>query len=251
MLRSVFILIQIAAAFMSYHQESAGKATGYSKFRTNAKKLTDTKKSMLLIYSIPGALAMLLLMVDYFRFGYTTRALYIAFAFALHFGKRVGEVQYVHKYSGGMDQEANIIICTAYSFDVLTTYLFASSSPINPIFFLLGHTIFLLGLIGNGYHHYLLANLRTGKNANGDKVYFLPEGGFFPYLINAHYFFEIVGYIGIWVGSGMDAYLGAVVLRVIGYLTGRAAGTKAWYLIKMPEEKEKIEQRKIMVPFYY
>jgi hypothetical protein len=251
MITNILIIAQLALAYLSFQQESAGKATGYSKFRENGAQLMDTKQAMLRLYSVPAVTAFILLLTEYFRFRLTTVSLFISFAFALHFSKRVAEVQFIHKYSGGMDKQAALTIGIVYTMDVILTHFLSYSTPIHPLWFLVGHTILIVGLLGNAYHHYLLSTLRSGKDDSGNKNYSLPTGGLFDYLVTPHYTFEILGYVGIWIASGFDAYFGAVMIRVTCYLTGRSIGTKQWYLEKMPEEKAKIESRKLLIPNYF
>jgi hypothetical protein len=83
-------------------------------------------------------------------------------------------------------------------------------------------------MAGNLYHHYLLANLRGGsKKTDGEKKYVAPKGGLFNYVAAPHYFFELLGWLGIAVvAQQMNAYL--VFLSMASYLSGRAYSQNGW-----------------------
>ena len=51
-----------------------------------------------------------------------------------------------------------------------------------------GLALFGVGLLGNFYHHYLLATLRSP----GETKYKVPRGGCFEYVAAPHYFFELL-----------------------------------------------------------
>lgn len=48
-----------------------------------------------------------------------------------------------------------------------------------------GVVLFLVGILGNFYHHFLLSKLRV----KGDKGYKIPKGGLFSLVICPHYLF--------------------------------------------------------------
>ncbi|XP_031654697.1 3-oxo-5-alpha-steroid 4-dehydrogenase 2b [Oncorhynchus kisutch] len=58
--------------------------------------------------------------------------------------------------------------------------------------FLIGSTLFLLGMAINVHSDYLLRNLRQP----GEVVYKIPKGGLFRYVSGANYFGEIVEWFG-------------------------------------------------------
>ena len=59
----------------------------------------------------------------------------------------------------------------------------------------LGYGFFVVGIVGNFYHHYLLASLRRSITFNDDCVvgeqerYHAPVGGGFAFVAAPHYFF--------------------------------------------------------------
>ncbi|CAJ1968785.1 unnamed protein product [Sphenostylis stenocarpa] len=63
--------------------------------------------------------------------------------------------------------------------------------PINLLY--PGIMTFVVGIIDNFYHHYLLSNLRE----NGEKEYKIPKGCLFEFVICPHYLPEIIQFYGI------------------------------------------------------
>ena len=88
---------------------------------------------------------------------------------------------------------------------------------------------FVVGIAGNFYHHYLLANLRrpTSKEQNEQKSYVAPHGGLFDYVAAPHYLFELIG----WLGIAMVAHHGNAFMVFGGmssYLSGRSVSQNRW-----------------------
>lgn len=180
------------------------------------------------------------------------RLLLVAAALSLHFSKRVLEVLFVHKYSGSICVSDNAQISLSYAIQVcLLLYsqlLSATASPSaakaalpgalpfpNQNLKWLGVALFLIGVTGNAYHHWLLSHLRK----DGNKKYVVPQGGLFGYLVCPHYVFEIVDMAGIALIS-QTLFSVCMVWFVSWYLTGRAIASKKWYLKKVegfPEER--------------
>ncbi len=121
------------------------------------------------------------------------------------------------------------------------------STPIVTLAF--GLVLFLIGMFGNFYHHWILRSLRPDKTYAFK--YVLPTGALFNYLITPHYFFEIISWAGICVAGNNDYYFWCVLLAVTIYLITRSMLTKKWYLEKMSEHQKIIKQRKIMIPFIF
>merc|ERR1712224_494068 len=98
-----------------------------------------------------------------------------------HFLKRDAEVLFLHKYSGDTDKNTAVSIGIYYAINSLMICLVS-----NPLVFgtgtgsSLGPILFAVGLIGNFYHHFLLAMLRSeGTSKSGTKESRAPRGGFF------------------------------------------------------------------------
>ena len=65
----------------------------------------------------------------------------------------------------------------------------------------LGTIIFIIGEMGNCYHHYLLAQLRKKKHVDDeylskDGKHVMPNGGLFDLVSTPHYTFEIMSWFG-------------------------------------------------------
>ncbi|CAA2972007.1 very-long-chain enoyl- reductase-like [Olea europaea subsp. europaea] len=86
-------------------------------------------------------------------------------AITIHFFKRIFEVLFVHKYSGFMDTEAAIAISISYLVHTATMiyshYLTLGFPEPQTDLKYVGALLFLVGISGNFYHHYLLSKLRT------------------------------------------------------------------------------------------
>ncbi|KAD2393174.1 hypothetical protein E3N88_40151 [Mikania micrantha] len=94
-----------------------------------------------------------------------------------------------------------------------------------------GVGLFLIGIIGNFYHHYILANLRK----DGEKEYKIPQGGLFDLVICPHYLFEVFAYGGISCIL-QTLYAFAFALGTVFYLTGRSYATREWYMSKFGDK---------------
>ncbi|KAI3883129.1 hypothetical protein MKX03_012529 [Papaver bracteatum] len=107
----------------------------------------------------------------------------------------------------------------------------------------IGVVVFLMGIVGKFYHHYILSKLRE----NSDTGYKIPKGGLFGRVIYPHYLFEILAFVGISVIS-QSLY---PILYAIGtgfYLTGRSYATRKWYNSKFPSFPKNV---KCLVPFVF
>lgn len=106
-----------------------------------------------------------------------------------------------------------------------------------------GIVLFLVGIIGNFYHHYLLSKLR-GK---GEKEYKIPKGGLFDLVVCPHYLFEIIVFYGV---SFMSQTLYSVSFAVgtTFYLLGRSYATRKWYLSKFEDFPNHV---KAVIPFLF
>ncbi|KAK4435944.1 3-oxo-5-alpha-steroid 4-dehydrogenase 1 [Sesamum alatum] len=104
-----------------------------------------------------------------------------------------------------------------------------------------GVLMFLVGVIGNFYHHYLLSKLRD----ENDKDYKIPRGGLFSLVICPHYLFEILTFIGIsFISQTLFSYLCSAGSAT--YLLIRSCATKNWYLSKFEDFPKNV---KALIPY--
>ncbi|KAL7590220.1 hypothetical protein Lser_V15G36538 [Lactuca serriola] len=248
---STMSVIGLTSLSSAGYMEIKGKHMQYSKFLNVGvvKKEDNTKLSsrngMLFSYTPAFLVGLASLLVFHDQ---DLRFMLLASALTAHFLKRVFEVVFLHKYSGSMLLESAIIISSSYTFSTATmiyTQYLSKDFP-EPLVDLkyIGTGLFVVGIIGNFYHHYLLANLRK----NGEREYKIPQGGLFDLVICPHYLFEILGYVGISCIS-QTLYAFAFTLGTIAYLTGRSYATREWYLSKFGDKFPK--NVKAFIPYIF
>ncbi|XP_060186429.1 uncharacterized protein LOC132615850 [Lycium barbarum] len=242
-------VISFAAMANGGFSEIKGKHMQYSKFigttkSENEKARIESKKGMLLSYSpafLAGVASFAIFPDGDLRFALVCSAL------TIHFFKRVFEVLFVHKYSGSMDVKATIRISFSYFlFTVTMIYSQHLTQGLpEPSIDLKygGFIIFLVGIIGNLYHHYLLSKLRT----KGEKEYKIPQGGLFKFAICPHYLFEILIFVGISCTS-QTLYAISFTLGSTFYLMGRSIATRRWYKSKFDDFPKDI---KALIPYIF
>ncbi|KAJ7522220.1 hypothetical protein O6H91_18G002100 [Diphasiastrum complanatum] len=266
----VFALALAFSGFMFFVVERSGNGLQYSKFVSPSNRVLKLggRIGFVILY-LPSCIAALLFLAQKLGYldlvlvlnriglqgwahhelgehtGLNLRLLAVTLALAIHFGKRVLEVIFLHRFSGKIDAGTCIFISLSYL--VVTVHILYAQElcqslddPSTSLFWL-GLALFLLGICGNFYHHYLLANLRK----DGQNAYMIPHGGLFEQVACPHYLFEIIDFWGIaLLGQTMIALSVAVFVSL--YLTSRSLSTKEWYLKKMdgfPSE------RKALIPF--
>ncbi|CAL1386880.1 unnamed protein product [Linum trigynum] len=186
----------------------------------------------------------------------SSRLLLVESALAIHFLKRLLETLFLHKYSGTMAVESAIPISLSYfSITAITIYaqrLTEEAMIPEPAvdLKLYGAVLFVVGIAGNFYHHYLLSKLRSdrGENSkNKNKEYKIPKGGMFELVICPHYLFEIIGFYGIALVS-QTLYAFCVAVGTTLYLMGRSKVTREWYLSKFDDFPAHV---KALIPFVF
>lgn len=260
--------------------ELKGDNAGYSKFADPNKQVkVPSRPGMVILYS--PALIVSLAYLSWAPKGEGNgREKATSGLLVLHFGKRVLESLFLHKYSGTMDADFLGPITTVYA---LTAALYAHQQrqiasyvhPLSDRVFKFGVALAIFGQLGNFWHHHYLASLRkkdvstskddyylarskkddegTEKDDEGTKKddqckkYVIPSGGLFRFVTMPHYFFEIAAWLGLaCVTQQFNAFLS--VGNMISYLAGRSVATTRWYKSKFPDYPA---ERKHLIPFLF
>jgi protein-S-isoprenylcysteine O-methyltransferase Ste14 len=177
----------------------------------------------------------------------------------IHFAKRCLEVLFLHSYSGRTDRSTPSIIGVYYALvTVLIAYasggngdgISALLSEPNNQRITIGTTLFCVGLIGNWYHHYLLAKLRnTKQKTDNESKYVAPNGGLFEYVATPHYLFELIGWLGVAIVSNhLNVYL--VFASMASYLGGRSVAQNEFNRGRFGE-REWPRDRRNLIPFVF
>eukprot|EP00977_Amphora_coffeiformis_P007825 scaffold1719_cov186-Amphora_coffeaeformis.AAC.3 len=214
----------------SYGRETANPFE-YSKF-ASGKKLDDpihTKNGMFRFYVPATIVGALISAYQYFLAGKDVFSLAAPLLF-VHFFKRSLEVAFVHHYSGTMPRHTGNTIGLMYVFWTMLVALTATPHATiqSKQMFQIGLILFVIGEVGNGYHHFLLRLLRQ-KRGKSEQRYVPPVGGLFGLVATPHYLFELVAWYGMaCVSQQAHAFLTAGVMT--SYLAGRAVMTNRWYM---------------------
>nr|XP_043614352.1 steroid 5-alpha-reductase DET2-like [Erigeron canadensis] len=233
--------------------EIMGNHLQYSKFANSNKTASTTNKQEagvkipsrigMLIFYTPAFLAGL---VSFFLFpGGDLRFFLLKLAVTLHFFKRDLEVLFVHKYSGGIILGSIIVVSGCYlsaAAGLITIHYLTLGQP-EPSVDLkyIGLITYIVGILGNFYHHKLLSELRK----NNEKEYKIPQGGLFNLVICPHYLFEITIFVGLsFISQTPLAF--ACTFGVSLYLTSRSYATRKWYMDKFEDFPKHI---KCVIPY--
>nr|TKR66442.1 hypothetical protein D5086_0000311320 [Populus alba] len=245
---SVVSLVAISGLGIS---EILGKHLQYSRFwNLNSEKSTRmqiklSSRTGMLVFYVPAFLSGVASFVLYPN--HDLRLFLVKATLTIHFFKRTIEVLFIHRYSGGMDVESLTPITLSYftsSVFVIYAQHLAQGLP-EPAVDLKypGIVLFLIGIIGNFYHHRLLSKLRS----NNDKEYKVPKGGLFDLVICPHYLFEILGILGISL-TAQTLYAFSFFIGSTLYLMGRSYATRRWYLSKFKDFPRDV---KALIPFVF
>eukprot|EP00579_Thalassiosira_antarctica_P004819 CAMPEP_0201884656 /NCGR_PEP_ID=MMETSP0902-20130614/17481_1 /ASSEMBLY_ACC=CAM_ASM_000551 /TAXON_ID=420261 /ORGANISM="Thalassiosira antarctica, Strain CCMP982" /LENGTH=253 /DNA_ID=CAMNT_0048413653 /DNA_START=200 /DNA_END=961 /DNA_ORIENTATION=+ len=253
--------MQLLVTATSYSAEANPKTRAqYSKVsQTKDDKLSTTwpsRLAMMVIYTPPVTASVALLVLGLQGVNLPAGTLTIpspslaAVLCAIQFGKRCLEVLFLHKYSGRTDRGTPIMISVYYTLMAVLIAYASGDGNENLDMMTVGTFIFAVGITGNFYHHYLLANLRSASNRNTNtSKYVVPRGGFFSYVAAPHYFFELIGWLGIAIVSNhLNVYL--VFAAMSSYLGGRSVAQNDFNR-KTFGEKEWPRDRKNLVPFVF
>ena len=226
----------------------------YSKFAQGVEVgfPIPSRTAMLLFYAPAGLVAV------YHLFSHHSaatsiiedRTLLAAVLMLLHFGKRCLEVLFLHKFSGETPMMSVVFISVLYILASNSCVHYAASvapfaaAGINETLRAVGLVLFVVGELGNLYHHHLLASLRKP----GETGYKVPRGGGFEFVAAPHYMFELVSWLGVslvtqhWIVNGF--FIGMAL-----YLADRARGQSEWNRTKLKDEYP--ASRGNMIPFVW
>lgn len=250
----LFNALQTLNIFAGYDAETKSP-TPYSKFAHDCNETkSGEKKDAMMVSSRVGMMiiyipAMITSMIHVFVLPLVFESMVPSLAglmLLVHFVKRTLEVLFLHKYSGSTASNMAITIGIFYA---LITFMISSVSTTesDEVCARLGQAVFFIGTIGNFYHHYLLASLRS--DTSSDRKYRPPKGGLFEYVATPHYLFELVAWAGIAIASQqMTGYLN--FLSMSSYLCARSKNQNEWNRQKF-DEKEWPESRKNLIPFLH
>uniref|UniRef100_A0A3P9A9X2 3-oxo-5alpha-steroid 4-dehydrogenase (NADP(+)) n=1 Tax=Esox lucius TaxID=8010 RepID=A0A3P9A9X2_ESOLU len=109
--------------------------------------------------------------------------------------------------------------------------------------FVIGSTLFLLGMAINIHSDYLLRNLRK----QGEVVYKIPKGGLFEYVSGANYFGEIVEWLGYAIATwSMTGF--SFAFCTLCFIGPRALHHHRYYHNTF---KDYPQSRKALIPFIF
>ncbi|GMI41463.1 hypothetical protein TeGR_g5045, partial [Tetraparma gracilis] len=226
---------QLLSACTSFSAETSASPTPYSKFAAGSAEAlplpVPSRAGMLLIYS-PALLAASLYLSSPLASTPLPPAL-----LAAHFGKRVLETLFLHRYSGTVPLPVAGFVGGYYAFVAYVCAEASLQAAATPAMRVAGAALFAVGSAGNLYHHHLLASLRSpkAKSAASKAKYVLPTGGLFEYVAAPHYLFELLAWLGLSL-TVHHAHVYGVLASMTSYLAGRAVSQNRWNREKFGEE---------------
>jgi len=237
--------LQILSTALSYFNEKNPETRAqYSKFSSAQKTMVSSQTGMLCIYMPALVISTLCQFLPQLASQESPVRNPAIIMLIIHFAKRVLEVLFLHIYSGSVGLALSSTIGTYYA---LISYLICciakqrDSQNVNTLSF--GFILFTIGIVGNFYHHYILADLRKSAST---KKYIAPRGCLFEYVAAPHYLFELIGWLGIaTVSRHLNAYL--VFATMTSYLSGRAVSQNEWNMEQF-DKKEWPKTRLNLVP---
>jgi steroid 5-alpha reductase family enzyme len=233
---AVFGIFALLLGILDYYELWAMR---YSKFQTG--KGVPSRLGMSILYGLPLVVSTVFALP---YLGSASLPQWIVYAaIMIHFGKRTYEVLFVHNYSGAIQPLTFVVIVVTYSLiaGMITALNSVAVESIDALF-VVGIVLFLIGQVGNFYHHKLLADLRKSKTG-----YQIPHGGWFEKATCPHYFFELLAWLGIFLLS-RHLFTLLAFIAMLGYLSARSVKTRQWYQKKFPKYPA---DRKNMIPYIF
>ncbi|CAH8386732.1 unnamed protein product [Eruca vesicaria subsp. sativa] len=252
-LLNTMTVVGLAALTNMVWSEVSGNNLKYSKFNNASSQKQrfgsiSSRTGMLCLYTpafLAASASFFLSPSEDLRF------LLLKSSLSLHFFKRIFEVLFIHKYSGEMPVDVAFTITSGY-FSSTALVLYSQSftlglpEPTLDLKFS-GFLMFIVGIVGNLYHHVLLAKLRKEDEGSGKKEYKIPKGGLFGVVICPHYMFEILVFWGFFMIS-QTIYSLSLAISTTFYLVGRSYATRRWYLSKFDDFPKRV---KALIPFVF
>jgi hypothetical protein len=164
----------------------------------------------------------------------------------VHFAKRVAESLFLHRYSGTMPLATSILVSLFYMCVTFCFYFYGKKGDDWAVENFVGVILFVIGISGNLYHHYILALLRSPS----DKTYKVAQGDFFEYVTAQHYLFELIGWFGM-ATAAQHFLTSLIAFDMLIYLADRAEGQTKWYLSHKYLKDKYPKSRKHLIPFIF
>jgi len=149
-------------------------------------------------------------------------------------GKRICEVLFVHDFGGSPIEDGTSSICIGMFYSFVAWVYCRGGAQAEGLAFCFGVSLFCAGIVGNLYHHILLARLRdpTFKGPSDESgKYKIPIGGLFELVTCPHYFFECMYYWGAAI-TAFNLIPMSVAANTSMMLAGHATSTTRWYQSK-------------------
>eukprot|EP01084_Bolivina_argentea_P049489 91006_1 len=176
--------------------------------------------------------------------------------YCVHFFRRSMEVIFVHNYQrsdklftifGGFVYYGGLTIYNSFCSNINLFYKYGIPKNVLIVF---GLIIYILGEIGNCYHHYLLSKMRP----KGFKGHVIPYGGLFNILSCPHYFCELLTWFGWFIVTGFG--IGPLTLLVLSLivLMQRSKEKHDKYRQEFNGKNDKKlypQNRKALIPFIF
>jgi len=173
------------------------------------------------------------------------------YCWCLHFLKREYETFFVHKFSRPTMPFFNLFKNSGYywGFATIVGYplchpAFTAPGDMSSLSVKVGLLIWIVSQVGNFTCHVMLRNLRP---AAGSKLRPIPSGFLFDYVSCPNYTFEVTGWIGFSIFTGI---LASYAFTLVGFLQmyDWAKGKHSGYLKAYGDDYKKL-RRAAMVPF--
>ena len=187
----------------------------------------------------------------------------LAFGWHFHFLRRAAEVVFLNVYHGkGIPDERDSVIefvyytvwgiingCTAACLKSSDSAKSLKDSPLA----IFGLALFGLAQAGNFYCH---AHLRSLRPDPKDTNWVIPQKFPFSILVAPHYTFEVLGWVGFALASGLAPPSILINLLTFGILSDCAQKRKEKYMKMYKQGGPKIEgpspdRRWLLIPFIY